>query len=108
MKATFQHTFMLDPRETVISNMPLEFDPIIDASTGLNTWKFQDTPIMSTYLNAWGIGESRCVLKTCHIRAAVALNSGIGQTASDPDDTAKDSMASLYMKGPGMMKNSCE
>lgn len=60
LKATFLTTLLLPPEvELALSNMPLlgSIDPPpLDPTTGLRKWAFANSPVMSTYLNAWVIG----------------------------------------------------
>ena len=60
LKATFLTTLLLGPEaELALSNMPLlggTHPPPLDPATGLRAWAFQQSPVMSSYLNAWVIG----------------------------------------------------
>ena len=58
MKATFQLTLLLEAEEIALFNTRLANDTSIDPSTGLQVWEFEPSPIMSSYLVAWAIGES--------------------------------------------------
>jgi len=57
VKATFDVTIVADENKTVLSNMPL-IDSLAEAgSTNLRRFRFERTPIMSTYLLAFVVGE---------------------------------------------------
>lgn len=56
-KATFDVTLVADESKTVLSNMPLIETLPVEGSPTLKKFKFQRTPIMSTYLLAFVIGE---------------------------------------------------
>jgi aminopeptidase N len=58
-KATFDINIVTDPFYTVLSNMPLK--EIIDSESSLKKFVFQTTPIMSTYLVAFVIGDYACL-----------------------------------------------
>ena len=60
MKATFQLTLLTDPSVPMaLFNMPLlHGSGNIDASTGLKEWRFGTSPVMSSYLVAFALGES--------------------------------------------------
>lgn len=77
MKATFQLTLLTDPSVPMaLFNMPLQHGSgNIDASTGLREWRFGTTPVMSSYLVAFALGEPMHALQaqrhlssseTCH------------------------------------------
>ncbi len=57
MKATFQLTLLLEEHEVALFNTWLSNGTSIDPNTGLRVWEFVPTPIMSSYLVAWAIGE---------------------------------------------------
>ncbi|KAJ6781498.1 hypothetical protein PWT90_06314 [Aphanocladium album] len=59
MKATFSLDIELPTDQTVISNTPVERTD--DAANGLKRVSFEKTPIMSTYLLAWAIGDFKYV-----------------------------------------------
>lgn len=55
LKATFEVSIAVsDPNWTVLGNMPVASST---TENGITTVKFERTPIMSTYLLAWAIGE---------------------------------------------------
>ena len=60
MKATFQLTLLTDPSVPMaLYNMPLlHGSGKLDASTGLREWRFGTSPVMSSYLVAFALGES--------------------------------------------------
>ncbi len=58
MKATFQLTLLLEEEEVALFNTQLANDTSIDPASGLRIWEFEPTPVMSTYIVAWAIGES--------------------------------------------------
>ena len=60
MKATFQLTLLTDPSVPMaLFNMPLlHGSGNLDASTGLREWRFGTSPVMSSYLVAFALGES--------------------------------------------------
>lgn len=53
-KATFKLSLSADPHLTVLSNMPEEFSHVEGGET---RHIFHTTPLMSTYLVAWAVGE---------------------------------------------------
>jgi aminopeptidase N len=65
LKATFQLTITVAEDFTALSNTPVVSSKILDdgkkkgsvESSGLKVVKFQQTPIMSTYLLAWAVGK---------------------------------------------------
>lgn len=56
VKATFDVTIVADESKTVLSNMPC-LDACALEGTNLKKFRFQRTPIMSTYLLAFVVGE---------------------------------------------------
>ncbi|BFZ55673.1 Aminopeptidase 2 mitochondrial [Savitreella phatthalungensis] len=54
-KATFDVTITADRKYTVLSNMPVKKE--VEEDDGQKTTSFETTPIMSTYLIAWVVGE---------------------------------------------------
>ena len=60
MKATFQLTLLTDPSVPMaLFNMPLlHGSGSLDPRTGLRQWRFGTSPVMSTYLVAFALGES--------------------------------------------------
>lgn len=62
LKATFDVTLIADKDKTVLSNMPLVEQTPVEGN--LHKFKFQRTPIMSTYLLAFVIGEYDYVEQT--------------------------------------------
>lgn len=54
LKATFSVEIATSPELTVLGNMPVESERVSD---GVKVVSFQKTPVMSTYLLAWAIGE---------------------------------------------------
>lgn len=57
MKATFQLTLLVEEEEVVLFNTQLANGTYINPMSGLRVWAFEPTPIMSSYLVAWAIGE---------------------------------------------------
>lgn len=57
LKATFDVTIVADKDKTVLSNMPLIDATSVEGSASLQRFRFERTPIMSTYLLAFVIGE---------------------------------------------------
>jgi len=57
VKATFDVTLVAEEGKTVLSNMPCIETLPVEGSTTLKKFKFQRTPIMSTYLLAFIVGE---------------------------------------------------
>ena len=57
LKATFDVTIVADRAKTVLSNMPLIDSVPVEGSAELSRFRFERTPIMSTYLLAFVIGE---------------------------------------------------
>ncbi|CAK0787201.1 hypothetical protein CVIRNUC_010417 [Coccomyxa viridis] len=59
MKATFQLTLLTDPSVPMaLYNMPLlHGSGKLDASTGLREWRFGTSPVMSSYLVAFALGN---------------------------------------------------
>jgi puromycin-sensitive aminopeptidase len=57
LKATFDVTIIADKDKTVLSNMPLIDSLAVEGSSNLQRFRFERTPIMSTYLLAFVIGE---------------------------------------------------
>lgn len=57
VKATFEVTMVADKDKTVLSNMPLIDMLPATGAAGLMNFRFQKTPIMSTYLLAFVVGE---------------------------------------------------
>ncbi len=57
LKATFDVTIVADKDKTVLSNMPLIDAVNVEGSTNLQRFRFERTPIMSTYLLAFVVGE---------------------------------------------------
>ncbi|KAJ3475335.1 hypothetical protein NLG97_g9497 [Lecanicillium saksenae] len=59
MKATFSFDVEIPADQTVISNTPVEATE--DVANGLKRVSFEKTPVMSTYLLAWAIGDLKYV-----------------------------------------------
>ena len=60
MKATFQLSMLTDPSvPIVLFNAPLadQSSGTVDPSTGLRKWIFESSPVMSSYLVAFALGE---------------------------------------------------
>lgn len=65
LKASFQLTLTLAQEFTALSNTPVVSSTVLDdgkkkgtiEASGLKVVKFQETPVMSTYLFAWAIGK---------------------------------------------------
>lgn len=57
LKATFDVTIVADADKTVLSNMPLLDATPVEGSQNLKRFRFDRTPIMSTYLLAFVVGE---------------------------------------------------
>jgi len=57
VKATFDVTIIADQSKTVLSNMPLIDSLPVQGSSNLKSFRFEKTPIMSTYLLAFVVGE---------------------------------------------------
>ncbi len=57
LKATFDVTIVADKDKTVLSNMPLIDSVPVEGSSSLYRFRFERTPIMSTYLVAFVVGE---------------------------------------------------
>jgi len=57
VKATFDVTIVAEENKTVLSNMPLIDSLSVIGSSNLKRFRFERTPIMSTYLLAFVIGE---------------------------------------------------
>ncbi|CDR39601.1 CYFA0S03e05160g1_1 [Cyberlindnera fabianii] len=65
LKASFQLTITVASEFTVLSNTPVVSSKVLDdgkkkgaiEAVGLKVVKFQETPLMSTYLLAWAIGK---------------------------------------------------
>lgn len=60
-KATFDLSIEAPEDLTVISNMPQKPSMQNNTSNGLKHVAFERTPVMSTYLLAWAIGDLQCV-----------------------------------------------
>ena len=58
-KATFDVTLVVPSDLEAVSNMPVASDT--EAGAGLKTVRFQQTPVMSTYLVAFVVGDLVCV-----------------------------------------------
>lgn len=56
LKATFDVSIVADERFTVLSNMPLKNSKNLRESKS-TMYRFHTTPLMSTYLVAWAVGE---------------------------------------------------
>ncbi|RNA09032.1 puromycin-sensitive aminopeptidase-like [Brachionus plicatilis] len=57
LKATFDVTIIAEENKTVLSNMPLLDAKQVEGNQSLRRFRFDRTPIMSTYLLAFVIGE---------------------------------------------------
>ncbi len=58
MKATFQLSVLTDPSvPVVLFNVPLAQNASTDPGTGLTKWEFGSTPVMSSYIVAFALGE---------------------------------------------------
>lgn len=57
LKATFDVTIVADQDKTVLSNMPLLDATPVEGNSTLKRFRFDRTPIMSTYLLAFVVGE---------------------------------------------------
>ncbi|EIE20598.1 hypothetical protein COCSUDRAFT_44006 [Coccomyxa subellipsoidea C-169] len=64
MKATFQLTLLLEEEEVALFNTQLANDTRIDPASGLRIWEFEPTPVMSTYIVAWAIGNLTSITQT--------------------------------------------
>ncbi|KAI8803620.1 peptidase family M1-domain-containing protein [Cladochytrium replicatum] len=63
LKATFDVTLKVDPALTAMSNMNVVEETIVD---GLKVVKFDRTPVMSTYLVAFALGEFEYIEAIAH------------------------------------------
>lgn len=57
LKATFDVTIVAEQNKTVLSNMPLLDAKPVEGNQNLKRFRFDRTPIMSTYLLAFVVGE---------------------------------------------------
>lgn len=57
LKATFDVTIIAEENKTVLSNMPLLDANPVEGGQNLRRFRFDRTPIMSTYLLAFVVGE---------------------------------------------------
>lgn len=78
-KATFDLTLVTEPNVKVLGNMPIKLQT--EDKDGLTT-VFETTPIMSSYLLAWVIGELH--KKTAHTKSGVEVN--VWATPAQPKD----------------------
>jgi tricorn protease interacting factor F2/3 len=77
-KATFQVTLQVPEQLQVISNTPVE--SAAEVSGGIKQVVFEPTPVMSTYLVFFGVGEFEFRQDTVDSRVRVATLPGLGQT----------------------------
>lgn len=75
-KATFNVTLNVDPGHTAISNGEIVKS---DTTDGVKTVKFAQTPIMSTYLLAFLVGEFECVETTNDEGVVVRVYTTVGK-----------------------------
>lgn len=77
-KATFQLTLKVSKKLQVISNTPVESTTKV--SDGTKQVVFEPTPVMSTYLVFFGVGEFEFFQDTVDSRVRVATLPGLGHT----------------------------
>lgn len=63
-KATFAVTMVVPDGRQCLSNMPVKEETPADEEGGTRTIKFDTTPVMSTYLLAFVIGEFEAIRQT--------------------------------------------
>jgi tricorn protease interacting factor F2/3 len=78
-KATFQLTLKVPEQLQVISNTPVE--SATELSGGIQQVLFESTPVMSTYLLFFGVGEFQFHQDTVDPRIRVVTLPGLGHTA---------------------------
>jgi aminopeptidase N len=78
-KATFDVTLKTETEVTVLGNMPIKSQSIADDKL---VTTFETTPVMSSYLLAWVIGELH--KKTAHTQSGVEVN--VWATPAQPSD----------------------
>ncbi|CAL5229420.1 g12742 [Coccomyxa viridis] len=65
LKATFQLSVLTDPSvPVVLFNVPLARNTSIDPGTGLREWEFGSTPVMSSYIVAFALGNLTGISRT--------------------------------------------
>src|ERR1700753_1433231 len=57
LKATFDFEIEIPDDQVALSNMPEKEVKIVENKSGFKVVSFEKTPIMSTYLLAWAIGD---------------------------------------------------
>lgn len=77
-KATFQVTLQVPKQLQVISNTPVE--STTEISDGITQVVFESTPVMSTYLVFFGVGEFEFLQDRVDPRVRVATLPGLGHT----------------------------
>ncbi|KAF1730923.1 Aminopeptidase 2, mitochondrial [Beauveria bassiana] len=91
LKATFDITLIADRHLTCLSNMPVKFETLVQSRTTSTTRKavkFDTSPIMSTYLTAFIVGELHYVesnLFRIPVRTYVTIDQNVehGRHAAD-------------------------
>ncbi|KAM0739212.1 hypothetical protein ACQRIT_006949 [Beauveria bassiana] len=91
LKATFDITLIADHHLTCLSNMPVKFETLVQSRTTSKTRKavkFDTSPIMSTYLTAFIVGELHYVesnLFRIPVRTYVTIDQNVehGRHAAD-------------------------
>jgi aminopeptidase N len=79
-KATFDVTLITEPNQTVLGNMPTK-EQHEEAKHLVTT--FETTPVMSTYLLAWVVGEMH--KKTAHTKSGIEVN--VWATPAQPESS---------------------
>jgi puromycin-sensitive aminopeptidase len=78
-KATFGVTLCVPSRYTALSNMPLSSSTPAADKDGWTEFRFLDTPLMSTYLLAFAVGEFESIQTTTKSGTLVRLLTPLGK-----------------------------